>query len=346
MSEWNEGLTAIGWPSGEPWPRPESVPSRISAVHGSVADVCVIEPGSEFGWVSRVGVRLGRSVAVTPVAGDWVTLAGHEVVEVLPRRTSLTRPDPSGRGRQTLAANIDTVVVAVPIDRGVNMRMVERLTVMAWDSGATPVVALTKCDACPDVRSAVSSAESLVPGVEIVTTSSVTGEGVERLRELMPPGTTSTMLGASGVGKTSLLNALGGYRERVAAVARDGEGRHTTTARRLHPIVDGGVLIDLPGVRALVLSASQEAVTDVFTDVADRAYECRFSDCSHKHEPGCAVRHAVETGQLPQRRLEAWEAIQRQLAHEERKHDPLAQAAEKAKWKAVSKSIRKRDRDH
>ncbi|WP_327586779.1 ribosome small subunit-dependent GTPase A [Nonomuraea sp. NBC_00507] len=271
-------------------------------------------------------------------------MLGEEVVEVLPRRTLLTRPSRSARGVQILAANVDTVVVTVPVDRGLNQKMAERLTVMAWDSGAVPVLALTKCDACVDVPETITQARPLVPGVEVVATSSVTGEGVERLRELMGPGTTSTLLGASGVGKTSLLNLLGDHDERVAAVARDGEGRHTTTTRRLHPVTGGGVLIDLPGIRALDLSASQEAITDVFTEIAELAEGCRFSDCTHEHEPGCAVRHAVGSGQMPKRRLDAWDAIQRQMAHEARKNDPIARAAEKAKWKAVSKGIRRRER--
>ncbi|NUS03142.1 MAG: ribosome small subunit-dependent GTPase A [Nonomuraea sp.] len=344
MPDWTYGLAALGWPEGAEWPRGEHVPARIAAVHGTVTEACVVAPGTGTGWVRHAGVRLGRALDVTPVAGDWVTMRGEEVVEVLPRRTSLSRPNPGGRGLQVLAANLDTVVVTVPVDRGLNQKMAERLTVMAWDSGAVPVLTLTKCDACHDVPETIERARSLVPGVEVVATSAVTGEGVGRLRELMGPGTTSTLLGASGVGKTSLLNVLGGHDERVAAVARDGEGRHTTTTRRLHPVTGGGVLIDLPGIRALALSAGQEAITDVFTEIAELAGECRFADCGHRHEPGCAVRHAVETGEMPRRRLDAWDAIQRQLAHEERKHDPVARAAEKAKWKAVSKGIRRRER--
>lgn len=184
-----------------------------------------------------------------------------------------------------------------------------------------------------------------MPGVQVVATSSVTGDGVERLRDLTESGTTAALLGASGVGKTSPLNALGDYDERVSAVARDGEGRHTTTTRRLHPVTGGGVFIDLPGIRALDLSASREAITDVFTEITELAQGCRFSDCSHEHEPGCAVKHAVENGQMPERRLDAWDAIQREMAHEARKHDPVARAAEKAKWKAVSKGIRRRERE-
>ncbi|MFG6201779.1 ribosome small subunit-dependent GTPase A [Nonomuraea sp. JJY05] len=344
MSDWTYGLAALGWPAGVAWPRRDTMPARIAAVHGSIAEACVVDLDSEVGWVRHGGVRLGGSLAVTPVAGDWTAMSGDEVVEVLPRRTSLTRPSPSGRGIQTLAANVDTVVVTVPVDRGLNQRMVERLTVMAWDSGGRPVLALTKCDACIDVPEAISEARSLVPGVEVVATSSVTGDGVERLRELVAPGATATLLGASGVGKTSLLNVLGDRDERVAAVARDGEGRHTTTTRRLHPLAGRGVLIDLPGIRALDLSAGREAITDVFTEITELARRCRFSDCSHEHEPGCAVRQAVASGRIPKRRLDAWDAIHRQLAHEARKHDPLARAAEKAKWKAVSKEIRRRER--
>lgn len=349
VSEHGNGLAALGWPADDAWPGwagPDrgAAPARVAAVHGGLAEVCVVDPGSAVGWSGRGGVRLRGSLEVTPVAGDWVRMSDGELLEVLPRRTSLTRPDPGGRGLQTLAANVDIVVVAAPVDRRLNQRMVERLTVMAWDSGGTPVLALTKCDACADVPALVEDASALVPGVRVVPTSAVTGAGVDELRALMRPGTTTVLLGASGVGKTSLLNALGDYGERVAAVARDGEGRHTTTTRRLHPVAGGGVLIDIPGIRALDLSAGPDAIAEVFTEVAELARHCRFSDCTHRHEPGCSVNAAVETGELAPRRLDAWDAIQRQLAHEERKRDPQARAAEKAKWKAVSKAIRRREK--
>lgn len=284
-------LESLGWPRDSPRTFDEAEPpARIAAVHGAMAEVYAIASSDDVGWVRLVGARLCTSLGVTPVAGDWVVLRDDEVYRVLPRRTSLERPRPGGRGRQVLAANIDIVIAAVPADAELNHKMVERLAVMAWDSGSQPLIALTKCDVCPDVRVAVSETQSLVPGVEVLATSAVTRLGIERLRGVIGAGTTATLLGASGVGKTSLLNILSGLDERVAAVGRDGQGRHTTTTRRMHFVPDGGILIDLPGIRALDLSASNEAVADVFSEISELATRCRFSDCSHDHEPGCAVK--------------------------------------------------------
>lgn len=337
-------LSLLGWGQPPPVPDGQAVLARVAIVHGSSAEVYARDHAAAAGWSHRSGMRLSGDLPVTPVAGDWVWTVEDEVRGVLPRRTSLTRTGQSGQGIQVLAANIDTVIVTVAVDRGINTRLTERLMVMAWGSDATPVLVLTKIDACEDPVEAQRTAASLAPSLQVLCTSSVSGEGLDQLRAMVGDGTTATLLGASGVGKTSLLNRLTGRDERVAQVARDGEGRHTTTTRRLYMLPGGGVLVDIPGIRSLDLTADEEAVDEVFTDIADLAARCRFGDCTHAHEPGCAVRRAVATGDLSDQRLDSWNHIQRELAHHRRKNDPAAMAEEKAYWKNVTKEIRRRSR--
>lgn len=285
-------------------------------------------------------VRLGRRLTLTAVAGDWVRVQEGEIVEVRERSTALTRPGRDG-GVQVLAANIDMVFLVLAIDHGLNVKALERLSVMAWESGATPVVVLTKCDLVGTVEAEVASAQDAAPGMDVIPTSTISGMGLAELKALMGPATTTTMLGASGAGKTSLLNALDGRSEPVAHVRRDGEGRHTTTTRRLHVLDGGGVLLDLPGIRSLDILAGEDALDETFTEIASAAQGCRFGDCTHDHEPGCAVQAAVADGVIEPRRVESWHRLQRELAYQQRRVDPAAMAAHRAQWKATSKEIKR-----
>lgn len=339
MTDPKGNLVGLGWPVSSEIFTP--APSRVSVVHGARAEAYA--PTAPPKVVTDL--RFAGHLPVTPVAGDWVRIHTGEIVEVLPRTTTLSRPARDGRTRQTLAANIDLVMVTTPIDRTLNTRMLQRLAVMAWDSGAQPVVVLTKADGADAIPEALDHARAVVPGVDVYATSTVTGEGLEQVRRLLTPGTTGCFLGASGVGKTSLLNALGAHDEVVAEVRRDGQGRHTTSTRRLHLMPHGGVLIDIPGLRSLDLDTTQDAVDEVFADISDLRPRCRFADCTHAHEPGCAVKDAVDDGSLPPDRLADWHAIQRERQHQLRKEDPMERAKEKAKWRVVSKAIRRQPRD-
>lgn len=312
--------------------------ARVVVVHGRTAEV-LHEPGDAV-----EAVRLAPGLALTPVAGDEVVVAAGRVTEVLPRRTQLTRPDPNGHELQVLAANVDLVLLVAPADHWLREGALERMAILAWDSGATPLVVLTKADLADDADERAAQARTATPGVEVVLTSTVDGRGLDELRAHLGAGVTATMLGASGAGKTSLLNALEGRDEATREVRADGEGRHTTTTRRLYRLASGGTLLDLPGVRNLDLHASEEGVAAVYADVAALVERCRFADCAHDTEPGCAVTAAVASGELSARRLDGWHAARRELAYLERRTDPAARAAKLQEWKRLTRASRSRHR--
>jgi len=293
---------------------PNADPGRISIVHGTTAEVT---------WCDAQGrehtstLQYATNLNLTPVAGDWVSVRDGYVIAVAERGTELRRPGSTPGDVQLLAANIDLVLVVLPIDRELNSLMLERLVVMAFDSGAQPFVVLTKSDGSEIVEDAVNEARETVPGVEVLTTSSTSGHGIEELRGLLQSGVTAVMLGASGAGKTSLLNALEGTEEVTREVSRGGEGRHATTTRRLYRLSSGGVLLDIPGIRLLDLTIGPEGLDEAFADITELAKGCRFSDCSHTGDEGCAVEAAVLNGVLPLRRLESWRTIRDEMVQQE-----------------------------
>jgi ribosome biogenesis GTPase len=293
---------------------PDADPGRISIVHGTTAEV--MWSGAE-GHEQTSTMQYATNLNFTPVAGDWVSVRDGYVVAVAERGTELRRPGSTPGDVQLLAANIDLVLVVLPIDRELNSLMLERLVVMAFDSGARPYVVLTKSDGSDIIDDVVNEAKEIVPGVEVLTTSSASGHGIEELRGLLHRGVTAVMLGASGAGKTSLLNALEGTEEVTREVSRGGEGRHATTTRRLYRLSSGGVLLDIPGIRLLDLTIGREGLDEAFADITEWAKGCRFSDCSHTGDEGCAVEAAVLDGLLPLRRLESWRTIRDEMVQQE-----------------------------
>ncbi len=284
-----------------------------------------------------------------PTVGDWVAVRrgaggdGDTVEAVLPRRTAFVRHAPSDTGTvaQALAANVDVVMVVASLEVELNLRRLDRYLTLAWQSGATPVVVLSKTDACDDVAAAAARIESAAIGVEVLPVSAVTREGVDTLGAYASAGRTVVLLGPSGVGKSTLANALlGGDRLATNAVRADGKGRHTTTHRELLSLPGGGVLIDTPGIRGLLLWDGEDGLGEAFADIEALAAGCRFADCRHAGEPGCAVAAAVADGSLPADRLDSYETLQRELAHLARKQDARLAQAERRKWKAVHKSLR------
>jgi ribosome biogenesis GTPase len=322
------------------------------------ADLAEVAAGLLPGRVVRVergtcvvalsdGDQLARP-AVTVAVGDWVGASRHGetlVVEVVAARWSqLTRRDPEGRP-QVLAANVDIVFIAAPADR-LSAARVERETAMAWDGGAQPVVLLTKGDLAES-----GLAEQLrqrLLGVDVVETSAVTGTGTDRVIEALRPDRTAVLLGPSGAGKSSLVNLLVGEERLAVGDVRAGDrrGRHTTSNRQLVAVPGGGVLIDTPGLRSLAL-AGQDGIAAAFAEIEDLAAGCRFADCRHEQEPGCAVTAAVETGQLDVHRVANYHKLRRESEYQARRDDPVARAEAERIWKIRAKAARQltRDRD-
>ena len=257
-----------------------------------------------------VATRSGDQIAtadVLPAVGDWVVLDDSDeqlvIVSRIPRWSALTRHDADRERTQVIAANIDLVLISAPGDRPSAAR-VERESVLAWESGATPIVIVTKSDLAPERY--VEELRERVPGVQVVVTSAVTNEGIELVAALLRPCQTAVMLGPSGAGKSTLANALLGEERMPTGDVRedDRRGRHTTSSREIVLIPDGGVLIDTPGIRTLGLGDVDEGLDAAFTDIAQLIAQCKFSDCGHGSEPGCALRAAVATGNLDAVRLE------------------------------------------
>jgi ribosome biogenesis GTPase len=283
---------------------------------------------------------------VVPAVGDWVGVrwhGDHPVPEQLaPRSSELSRYDPEGMP-QVLAANIDIVFVTAPADR-LSPSRVERETAAAWGSGATPVVLVTKGDlAAPGL---VTELDNRLLGVEVLLTSAVTGDGTDLVADALRPARTAVLLGPSGAGKSSLVNALLGTDHLAVGPVRSGDrrGRHTTTSRQLVPVPTGGVLIDTPGLRTFTL-AGDDGLGSAFPEVESLAAGCRFADCRHDTEPGCAVTDAVSAGGLDPARLASFRKLQRELDFEARRNDPLARREAERVWKIRAKAARRINRD-
>lgn len=287
------------------------VPGRVVRVDRGFP---LIATGTQFVRAEHA-TELIKTATSLAVVGDWVALAparGHEMAiieDILPRTGSFSRSDPGEQtGMQTLAANIDVVFVVQSLSgRSVNVRRLEREMALVWGSGATPVIVLTKSDLVDDLDAILADVAEAAPGVDVIVESAVTGEGVEDIRARIPRGTTAVLLGGSGVGKSTLVNRLVGteIQETGEVRAVDDKGRHTTVAREMVFLPDGGIIIDTPGMRGLALWDS-EGLSSAFPDIMGFAAHCKFRDCTHTDEPGCAVLAAVESGDLPARRLESY----------------------------------------
>ena len=321
----NTLLSALGWDdaraaelraaelrAAELPDRPEPAEPGGSAIPGRVVRV-------ERGLVRVATETETLTLATTeasPAVGDWVLTDGRAVLASLPRRTELRRKEAGQTsGEQVLAANVDVVVVVEPMDPRPSVRRVERMVTLAWASGATPLVVLTKSDLGDG--SEVAAVQSVAHGVDVLAVSAEAGTGLDELRTRLRPGQTFVLLGPSGAGKSTLVNALAGREVLVTASVRgDGRGRHTTTHRELVVVPGVAVLIDTPGIRGVGLVADEEGLDLAFDDVVSLAEECRFADCSHVSEPGCAVLRAIEEGELAAARLTSYRHLLREIAHQ------------------------------
>ena len=342
-------LADLGWD-------PMSIPSSVDA--GGLRPARVTLQGRDV-WRVHDGVaehvvavrgRL-RASSELPVAGDWVLLGGapdgYVVESVLPRRSALVRKAAGARTEaQVVAANVDVVLVCAPA-HSLNPRRLERELTLVWESGATPVVVVTKSDLLgDDVVETLAEVRDVAIGVDVLAVSSYDGDGLDAVRALMPPGTTGAVIGPSGAGKSTLVNALVGEQLLATTAVRESDNRgvHTTTARHLVPLPGGGLVLDTPGMRELALWADDDALEATFVDVDEIARDCRFSDCSHESEPGCAVLQAVSDGVLDDDRLASWRKLQRELAHLARKQDVLLRNEERKKWARITREARSRSK--
>jgi ribosome biogenesis GTPase len=310
-------------------------PGRVAAAHRGAFDVW-LEAGEVRSSLPGKLLHEGMDVAV----GDWVGLGEGLIRQVLPRRSAIVRNAASNQQRatkgQTLASNVDVAFVVSSLGPDLEPRRLERYLVTIWESGATPEIVLTKADRMEDPWELVAEVEAVALGVPVHVVSAVTGQGCDALRARILPGETAVLLGSSGVGKSTLVNRWLGEEVMATKETRedDDEGRHTTTVRQLLVLPGGGLVLDSPGIRELQLwDVGAGALDATFSDVEELAAECRFGDCTHQHEPGCAVLAAIEAGELPADRFASWQKLQRELRAMELRHNVLLRKEEARKWR-------------
>jgi ribosome biogenesis GTPase len=277
-----------------------------------------------------------------PAVGDWVETGSGVIYDILPRQSKLSRKAPGRRtDEQIVAVNIDTVFVVSSLNQDYNPRRLERYLTTVWEGGAQPVIVLNKADVCADAARFVLETEAVAPGVPVLAISARTGTGMDELERYFRRGSTIVLVGSSGVGKSTLINRLcNSDRLTVSEIRDDGRGRHTTTSRSLVVLPGGALLIDTPGMRELQLWATEDSLDNTFDEIQSLARQCRFSDCRHDGEPGCAVLLAVNDGDLPADRFASYMKLQRELAFLDRKQNVAAELEHKRKWKEIHRAQR------
>lgn len=317
------------------------LPARVLAAHKERYEI-VCAHGIQHSRL-KAGVYYGGGEEDFPTTGDFVLLQYNEsgdslICRTLPRKTFFSRRDPTrGRGEQAVAANFDTVFILISLNHDFNIKRAERYLALAWQSGGLPVIVLTKKDLCADCAPPIAKLRRVAGTVEILAVSAKTGEGLEALAPYLGPGQTVVLLGSSGVGKSSLVNALAGEERMAVSEIRedDSRGRHTTTHRQLMRLDDGTLVIDTPGMRELGMWRADEGLLDAFSDVEEHLGRCRFADCRHDTEPGCAIIAAIASGELSPER---WQAYRKLRAEADAAGDMAARMAAKRAWqKSITK---------
>ena len=326
------------------------VPARVLAHHRGLWRVVTAE-GER---AARLSGRFAgdASPGEHPVVGDWLGVSSEGATDevivhaLLPRRSAFSRRAVSGGGVQVIAANVDVVFLVAALNADLNLRRLERYLVAARESGAAPVIVLTKTDLSADPATEAAHVEEIAGGAPVVALSARTGDGLDRLAPWLKPGVTGALLGSSGAGKSTLLNALAGAELMDTGAIResDDRGRHTTTHRELFRLPSGALLVDTPGMREFGVLAGDAALDASFADIVELFTQCRFGDCKHTTEPGCAVLAGLADGTLSDERWRAYLKLQGELAFDARKGDPAAEAAHRRHWKQINKSQRARNK--
>ncbi len=326
----------------------ELEPGRVALASGSNYRVCCA--GGE-----RTADRAGRfrheasSAAELPAVGDWVAVRSGgsdptRIEYVLPRRSALSRKTAGRKSEeQIVAANVDLVIAVMGLDGDFNLRRLERFLTAIWDSGARPAVVLNKLDLGDEARERAKTVEAVALGVPVLQTSCKSGEGIDEVAGLIVARETSVLVGSSGVGKSTMINRLVGQDVQKTAAVReeDDRGRHTTTHRELFRLENCGMIIDSPGIRELQLWADEESLSRAFDDIAGLAGSCRFRDCTHVGEDGCAVLEAVESGSLDRSRIENYHELQKEVRYLEKRRSQSSQRIEKSKWRVIHREMRR-----
>lgn len=288
-----------------------------------------------------------------PAVGDWVAVKTSPgemkgaIHHILPRKSKFSRKSAGTvTAEQIVAANIDTVFIVNSLNDDLNLRRIERYLLLSWESGANPVIILSKADLATDLEEKMKQVSAIALGVPVIAISVLNEIGTAELQSHLDPGKTVALIGSSGVGKSSLVNFLTGCEKQAVQEIRvtDDKGKHTTTHREMVLLPGGAILIDTPGMREVQLWQSDEGMSESFADVEAEASGCRFRDCQHNNEPGCAVRAAIDEGRLDEDRFNSYRKLLKELAYIDRKVDKKAQVEEKRHWKSINKEIRQKNK--